>query len=145
MAGRLQKLIMENPRITYGEIMETLHIGSAAITNLLKNSLHMKTVMCRFVPHFLTDAKITQEFLANNKIETKPHPPYSPDLAPCDFWLFPGLKRQLRGQSFRSIEELDSVVMGYFDSIPKEKWLKCFRMWKEMLNKCIELGGEYIE
>jgi hypothetical protein len=30
------------------------------------------------------------------------HPSYSPDLAPCDFWAFPTMKRELRGKKFRS-------------------------------------------
>ncbi|GFW46777.1 histone-lysine N-methyltransferase SETMAR [Trichonephila clavipes] len=34
--------------------------------------------------------------------ETLPHPPYSPDLTPCDFWLFPQLKKPLRGKRFAS-------------------------------------------
>ena len=33
-----------------------------------------------------------------------PHPPYSPDLAPCDFYLFPKIKQELSGRSFDSIE-----------------------------------------
>ncbi|KAI6651243.1 Mariner transposase [Oopsacas minuta] len=48
----------------------------------------------------------TREFLENYRIGTLPHPPYSPDLAPCDFWLFPKLKDQLRGRRFFSNEEL---------------------------------------
>ena len=38
------------------------------------------------------------------------HPPYSPDLAPCDFWAFPTLKRQLRGKRFSSDDEVRSAT-----------------------------------
>ena len=37
------------------------------------------------------------DYLSKIGIKTFPHPPYSPDLAPCDFWLFPNLKEKLRG------------------------------------------------
>ncbi|KAI6658838.1 Histone-lysine N-methyltransferase SETMAR-like [Oopsacas minuta] len=43
----------------------------------------------------------TRELLENSGLKTLHHPPYSPDLAPCNFWLFPTLKDQLRGRRFR--------------------------------------------
>jgi len=46
-----------------------------------------------------------REFLAQNKITTLPHPPYSPDLAPCDFFLFPKLKTHLKGHNFGTVEK----------------------------------------
>jgi transposase len=39
----------------------------------------------------------TTEFVTNNNMVIVPHPPYSPDLAPCDFFLFPKLKMKLKG------------------------------------------------
>ena len=42
--------------------------------------------------------------------ELLPHPPYSPDLAPCDFFLFPNLKKSLAGQKFESNEEVIAVT-----------------------------------
>ena len=47
----------------------------------------------------------TREFVENYHAGTLPHPPYSPDLAPCDFWLFSKLKDQLRRRRFSSNEE----------------------------------------
>jgi hypothetical protein len=41
-----------------------------------------------------------REFLAKKNIPTLPHPPYSSDLAPCDFYLFPKLKSKLKNSSF---------------------------------------------
>ena len=35
-----------------------------------------------------------------------PHPPYSPDMSPCDFWMFPRLKEKLRGRRFEDVEEM---------------------------------------
>jgi len=47
--------------------------------------------------------KVSQ-FLAKNKRTVIPHPPYSPDLAPCDFFLFPKLKLRMKVQTFDTIE-----------------------------------------
>ena len=46
--------------------------------------------------------------------ELLPHSPYSPDLAPCDFFLFPNLKKSLAGQKFESNEEAIAVMEPYF-------------------------------
>ena len=49
-------------------------------------------------------AVTTNEFLAKHNILALPHPPYSPDLAPCDFFLFPQLKKTMKGRQFDDIE-----------------------------------------
>ena len=43
-------------------------------------------------------------------IKTVRDPPYSPDLAPCDFWLFPKLKEKLRGCRYEIIEDMKEAV-----------------------------------
>ncbi|KAI6648621.1 Histone-lysine N-methyltransferase SETMAR-like [Oopsacas minuta] len=54
----------------------------------------------------------TPEFLENSGLKTLPHPPYSPDLAPCDFWLFPRLKDQLHGRKISTNEELRGALFS---------------------------------
>jgi histone-lysine N-methyltransferase SETMAR len=90
-------------------------------------------------------ASLTQKFLDDNRVKRVPHASYSPDLAMCDFWLFPGLKRHLRGIKFNSEEEIDSAVMAYFDIIPREAWREAFSMWQKRMERCIEVGGDYFE
>lgn len=88
-------------------------------------------------------AVITQEFLEEKGIELMPHPPYSPDLAPCDFWLFRRLKKSLRGKKFRSESEIDSAIHEFFASIPTEDWRAVFTKWQERMERCIEARGDY--
>jgi len=57
------------------------------------------------------------------RYELLPHPPYSPDLAPCDFFLFPNLKKSLAGQKFRSKEEVIATTETYFADLPKTYFL----------------------
>ena len=46
------------------------------------------------------------------------HPPYSPDLAPCDFWIFPELKKTLKGRRFLSLEDLKIEVSNPTGKVP---------------------------
>ena len=56
-------------------------------------------------------------------IKTVPHPPYSPDLAPCDFWLFP----KLRSCRYETIEEMKEVVTKVIDTLSQEDFNGNFR------------------
>ncbi len=70
-------------------------------------------------------------------IKTFCHPPYSQDLAPCDFWLFPKLK----GCRYETIEEMKETV----DTLPQEDFHGAFQKFLERWNKCIAAGGDYFE
>ena len=50
------------------------------------------------------NALSVKTFLANHNIPILDHPPYSPDLAPCDFFLFTKVKSALKGTRFESVE-----------------------------------------
>ena len=78
-------------------------------------------------------------------IKTAPHPPYSPDLAPCDFWLFPKLKESLRGCRNETIEEMKEAVMKVIDTLTQEDFHRTFQKLLERCNKCIAAGGDYFE
>ena len=55
-------------------------------------------------------------------INTVPHPPYSSDLAPCDFWLFP----KLRGWRYETIEEMKEAVIKVIDTLTQEDFHEAF-------------------
>jgi transposase len=52
---------------------------------------------------------VIRQFLADKVITVRPHPPYSPDLAPCDFWLFPKIKLTIKGNRFHTIPEIEAA------------------------------------
>ena len=78
-------------------------------------------------------------------MKTVPHPPYSPDLAPCGFWLFPKLKENLRGSRFETIEEMKDAVTRAIDMFTQEDFQGPFQKLLERYNKCIAAGGDYFE
>ena len=74
-------------------------------------------------------------------IKTVPQPPYSPDLAPCDFWLFP----KLRGCRYEKIEEMKKAVTKVIDTLKPEEFHGAFKKLLEQYNKCIAAGGDYFK
>jgi histone-lysine N-methyltransferase SETMAR len=73
------------------------------------------------------------------------HPPYSPDLAPSDFYLFPKHKLFLTGQSFSSNQEAIVAVEGYFAYLTKNHYRDEIMALEHRWNKCISLKGDYVE
>jgi len=63
---------------------------------------------------------IIREFLAKNETTVVPQPPYSPDLAPADFFLFPKLKCTLKGRRFESTEEIEENSLTELRAITKK-------------------------
>ena len=74
-----------------------------------------------------------------------PHPPYSPDLAPSDFFLFPSLKKHLKGQRFHSNEDVISAVEEWFESHPKSYYAQGLLKVKERWQNCVDMQGDYVE
>ena len=60
-------------------------------------------------------------------INTVPQPPYSPELAPCDFWLFPKYQEQLRGCRSETIEEMKEAVTKVIDTLTQEDFHEAFQ------------------
>ena len=74
-------------------------------------------------------------------IKTVPQLPYSPDLALCDFCLFP----KLRGCRYETLEEMKEAVMKVIDVLTQEDFHGAFQKLLEWYNKCIAAGGDYLE
>ena len=62
-------------------------------------------------------SNLVQQFLAKHKIVQLCQPPYSPDIAPCDFWMFPELKMALTGKRFDDIETIQNNAMRQLKAI----------------------------
>ncbi len=74
-----------------------------------------------------------------------PHPQYSPDLSPCDYWAFPLLKSKIRGYRFDNLEDVKTTVKRMLREIPLADFQDCFDKLLIRYRKCIEAGGEYFE
>ena len=74
-------------------------------------------------------------------INTVLHPPYNPDLAPSDFWLFP----KLRVCRYETIEEMKEAMTKVIDTLTQEDFHGAFQKLLERYNDCIATGGDYFE
>lgn len=90
-------------------------------------------------------AKCVSEYLAQKKFSIAPHPAYSPDLSPSDFYLFGRLKDKLEGIEFQSENEIEQAIIEEFEKISSEELKTVFDSWIQRIEKCIEIGGSYVE
>ena len=86
-----------------------------------------------------------KSFLASERVKVLNHPPYSPYLSPCDFLLFPRLKKMLSGNKYTSRSSLGSAIYQCLQQILKEDYLSAFRDWVKRLQKCVSVKGEYFK
>jgi hypothetical protein len=70
-----------------------------------------------------------RELLASKQITELEHPSYSPDLAPSDFFLFPKLKKMLKGGHFDDIDDIRSNTTAVLKVIPQNQFQNCFEGW----------------
>ena len=73
------------------------------------------------------------------------HLPYSNDLVPNDFFLFPYVKNKMRGQCFSTPEEAFDAFKMHVLEISQAEWQKYFDNCFKRMQKCIDLNGEYFE
>jgi hypothetical protein len=85
-----------------------------------------------------------REFLAQNNITMLPHPPYSPDLASCDFVFFPKLETHLKRHHFWTVENIQAATMRALN-ISSEDFFHCYEEWQQRWNHSIRSQGAYFE
>lgn len=86
---------------------------------------------------------IVIDYLQEEKINLIPHPPYSPDLAPADFWLFNYLKRNL--DTYPDAKSLAKAITKVLSSTSIDEYQKTFQYWIQRMKLCIEHHGDYFE
>jgi histone-lysine N-methyltransferase SETMAR len=89
-------------------------------------------------------AGVVGEWFAARNIQVLEHPPYSPDLAPADFFLFPHVKEKLAGLTIPA-DGVKKAWDGVTATISKEAFAAAFRRWFERCEKCIAIAGNYVE
>ena len=89
--------------------------------------------------------KVAMDAVEGNGYELIPHPAYSPDLAPSDFFLFPNLKKDIRGLHFRSDEEVVTAVEEWVNGKDPDFFSSRLMALEHRWSKCITLEGNYIE
>ena len=81
-------------------------------------------------------------YLASLGWAVVPHLPYSPDLAPCDLFLFPTMKKTLKGKRFATVE-VKTASQEALDNIKLQQFQRRFTQSEKRLDKFIASNGEY--
>ncbi|GBM14083.1 hypothetical protein AVEN_209970-1 [Araneus ventricosus] len=90
-------------------------------------------------------ALIVKKYLARHSVTTLEHPPYSPDLAPADFYPFPRLKMKLKGRRFVDSDEVIENATKQLKGLSENGFRECFEQLYERWKKCVDAGGKYFE
>ncbi|PNF25045.1 hypothetical protein B7P43_G06995, partial [Cryptotermes secundus] len=167
--AKIKRAIDEDHRKTIDQLSEETNISWSTVQRILTEGLHMRRVSAKFVRHLLGDdqrenrvnvcrdlkseVQNDPEFLKRivtgdescNNMVIVPHPPYSPDLAPSDFFLFPRMKRSLKGKRFRDVDEVKENTLKALNSIQPQEFQHCFEQWQKRWDKCINAHGQYFE
>lgn len=90
-------------------------------------------------------AAVTTDFIFDNGVRLLPHPPYSPDLAPADFFLFGLVKEKLRGRDFGCPDDAVFAYEEELGRISPNTWRSAFDNWFQRCRMCINVNGNYVD
>ena len=129
--------------------------SSIFISNILEPlnqypaNLQAKKSRRRFWLHFdnapCHRSKVVKNYMALKKFSRAPHPPFSPDLAPSDFYLLGKVKNKTQGVHFKDEEELLLTIQSEFEKIPQDELFRVFDGWINRCKLCIQHKGDYFE
>ncbi|PNF36600.1 hypothetical protein B7P43_G13839 [Cryptotermes secundus] len=139
---RVEKVVLEDQRLSVENIPSKVGISVGSVHTILHEDLRMRKVSSSAPAH---RAYATQQFLPENNLEAVPHAPYSPDLAPSDFRLFPTMKDTLRGRTFTSRAAIASAIFQWSKQTPTEAFAAAMGSWRRRCEKCVRLQGDCIE
>ena len=85
---------------------------------------------------------LIHSYLLKHQTSVVPHLPYSPDLAPAEFFPFPKLKTTLKGRCFQTIQEIQENAIRELCAITESMFQEAFQQWKKRWEQCIASRGD---
>lgn len=127
--------------VYYAQLMRNLR---EAIKKKRRGKLSQKVLLLHdnAPPH---KAKVAVDAIKDCGFTELPHPPYSPDLAPSDYYLFAALKKDLRGRRFDDDKDVQTAAEHFFDSKNSSFFLHGMEMLPSRWTTCIQHEGHYTE
>ncbi len=133
--------------VPYGCSMDQ-HVYIHFLRKILRLKIHSQMLNCviilhdNYCPHIATSVTT---FFQEYRLEVLNHPPYSLDLSPLEYDLFPKLKEPLRRICFSDLSELSLVVTWEIQWLNKKQLVHGIEKLREHLRACILRSGNYIE
>ena len=141
----VREFIRKEPKLSLEYIESELGISAASIYRILTENLGNIKVCAKFVPHTLKpqekDLRIFN-YLIENRIVTINHSPYSPDMAPCDFYLFGKHHLAMKGKRYADVDAIQKASTALLNAIPKDDLKKSFVNLLDRANRCIQCEGD---
>ena len=88
---------------------------------------------------------VPQGFLAASDVQLVTHTLFSPALAPCDWFLFLSVRKQLKGKRFQNAEDVRAIIEGVILDIPQSTWSGVIGSWFERMVNCVQAEGGFFE
>ena len=143
------KAVLDRDRHLSVQLMaEEVGLPKTDVHRIVMEDLHMRKIANAWFLHHDNAPSHTsfavREFLAQDNIML-PHPPYSPDLAPCNFFLFPKVKTHLKGHHFGTVKNLQAAATRALNNISSVDFLRFHEEWQQRWNRCIRSQEAYFE
>ncbi|UYV74571.1 hypothetical protein LAZ67_12000174 [Cordylochernes scorpioides] len=90
-------------------------------------------------------AFLVTSYLTRIGVEVLPQPPYSPEMSPPDFFLFPKVKRCLKGNRFDDFPNIQRAVTKALTGITPTDYSGAYEAWKTRWQRCVDAQGEFFE
>ena len=149
LVEKVREIIAIDANFTMRMLAEELNLSYCTIYTILTEDLGKRKVFARFVPHQLNapphKTKKVNEFLMEKQICVLDYPLYSPDILPCDYFLFPKLKTAMKGAFYDDVPTIQSVVTQVLKNIPKTEFKKSMDKMVDRSKRCIESNGTHFE
>ncbi|PNF14013.1 hypothetical protein B7P43_G03567 [Cryptotermes secundus] len=160
---KVRDLILQDRRLTIQDLCNILRLSYGTCRRILSEELNMRRIAAKELqqqlqedPNFLSKVHVDLFFfiltglfirriLAKNKMAVVPHPTYSPDLAPCDFFLFPKMKIKLKGRRFDTVEEIQAETQTVLNTLTKKDFQDAFEKWQKCWDWCMRSQGDYFD
>ncbi|GFS77834.1 mariner Mos1 transposase [Trichonephila clavipes] len=155
----LRSMLEYNPHLTSREIAEEFGIHHTTVDDNIKSRLdkwnavikhkrpalaYRKGIVFHHDNALLHTAMVTQQKLNASQWEVLGHPPYSPDIAPSDYYLLRSLQNYLTGRKFKSFESVSKAVVGYFNSKDENFYKTGIHRLPERWQQVVPNNGAYI-
>ena len=88
------------------------------------------------------NALSVKQFSVNKNIAVLEHPPYSPDLVRCDFYIIPKIKPVFKGTHFVSVERVKAKTAEILNSLTEHDLRNCFEHWQHRMQLCVNSQGD---
>ena len=115
LIGQIKNFMDKDRRVSIETISAQFDVSVGTVHTIIRKELKMQKIWAKFVPRVLI---LVTDYLTKMGINRVPQPPYCPDLAPSDFWLFPKLK----GCRYETIEKMKEAVTKVIDTLTQENF-----------------------